>query len=189
MLTELQDLPQWVVWRAEIDHEGKKKKAPYNPLYHLVRSSVKNPQSWGTLKEALTALETGNYSGIGLMLAPPLVFLDLDDCFDGVTDTISDPKAATVVEEINSYTEVSPSGRGLHILCYGRLLGNGIHSNTIEMYGKDRFTTITTDHLVGTPNTIEERQDVITTLYKQYAPSVVPEIIQNTRGWLGVVTI
>ena len=46
----------------------------------------------------------------------------------------------------NSYTELSPSGTGLHILAYGQLPGKGIHT-AIEMYGQDRFTTITTNHL------------------------------------------
>lgn len=181
VLLELQGLPQWVVWKAEIDKDGKKKKAPYNPSFHLIRASVKIPKSWGTLQEALQALETGNYSGVGLMLAPPLVFLDLDNCFDSQEGKIIYPKVEEIVKNINSYTEVSPSSRGLHILCYGLLPGKGIHSE-IEMYGQNRFTTITTDHLDGTPKTLEHRQEAIAALYRQFAPPVVPEIIQNTRG-------
>src|SRR5213080_1784717 len=78
VLAELQGLSQWVVWRAEVE-DGKQKKVPYNPRYHLVHASVKLPKSWGTLETALTALETGNYSGLGLMLTPPLVMVDLDN--------------------------------------------------------------------------------------------------------------
>src|ERR1700730_14542386 len=71
VLSELQPLNQWVVWRGEVE-DGKQKKVPYNPRYHLLHASVKLPKSWGTLSLALTALETGNYSGIGFMLTPPL---------------------------------------------------------------------------------------------------------------------
>jgi hypothetical protein len=43
MLSQLQDLSQWVVWRAELD-EGKQKKVPYSPNVHLARASVKIPK-------------------------------------------------------------------------------------------------------------------------------------------------
>jgi putative DNA primase/helicase len=181
MLSELQSLPQWVVWRAELDSEGKKKKVPYNPHHHLVKANVKIPKSWGTLDQSLKALETGNYSGIGFMLTPPLSFIDLDHSFDKTTQTITDPQAAAIVQEMKSYTEVSPSGTGLHILAYGLLSGRGIHTE-IEMYGQDRFTTITTNHITGTASTIQHRQVALTALYNRFAPPVAEREYQNTRG-------
>ncbi len=185
VLAELQDLLQWVVWRGEIE-DGKSKKVPYNPNYHLVRASVKIPKSWGTLDESLTALETGNYSGLGFMITPPLVMIDLDNSVDKVTQTITDPQAAEIVQSLNSYTELSPSGSGLHILSYGQLPGKGIHT-AIEMYGQDRFTTITTNHLPGTPPTIEQRQEALDALYHRFAPAITETTNQNTRGgvWSG----
>src|SRR6266480_7937189 len=77
MLSQLQGLPQWVVWRGELE-DGKSKKVPYNPNYRNARASVKIPKSWGTLDESLTALQSGQYSGLGFMLTPPLVMTDLD---------------------------------------------------------------------------------------------------------------
>src|SRR6266487_7208175 len=165
VLAELQDLLQWVVWRGEIE-DGKSKKVPYNPNYHLVRASVKIPKSWGTLDESLTALETGNYSGLGFMITPPLVMIDLDNSVDKVTQTITDPQAAEIVQSLNSYTELSPSGSGLHILSYGQLPGKGIHT-AIEMYGQDRFTTITTDHIA------QEHPQPLSTAQKQYTHSII----------------
>ena len=126
VLSELQSLPQWVVWRGELEGE-KHKKVSYNPHYKNARASVKISKSWGTLEQSLIALETGNYSGIGFMLTPPLVLVDLDKSFDRVTRIITNPQAAEIVQALNSYTEVSP-GKGLHILCYGRLAGRGIHT-------------------------------------------------------------
>ena len=61
VLSELQPLNQWVVWKDELE-AGKRKKVPYNPNYRNARASVKIPKSWGRLPEALTALESGNYS-------------------------------------------------------------------------------------------------------------------------------
>lgn len=60
ILAELQPLNQWVVWRSELE-DAKRKKVPYNPNYHPAKASIKIPKSWGTLKEALAALETGDY--------------------------------------------------------------------------------------------------------------------------------
>jgi hypothetical protein len=74
VLAELQPLNQWVVWKGELE-EGKRKKVPYDPNYRLARASVKIPKSWGTLEQSLTALATGNYSGIGFMLTPRLPLL------------------------------------------------------------------------------------------------------------------
>src|SRR5713226_1977091 len=74
ILSELQSMSQWVVWRGEVA-QGKRKKVPYNPHHHLVRANVKIPESWGSLQEALTALETGTYSGLGFMITPPLVMV------------------------------------------------------------------------------------------------------------------
>src|SRR5260370_31491027 len=108
MLSQLQGLPQWVVWRAELE-DGKQKKVPYNPGYkHLIHASVKIPKSWGTLDQALTAVETGNYSGLGFMITPPLVFIDLDNSFDRKTQTITNPQAEIIMREVNSYFEASP---------------------------------------------------------------------------------
>jgi len=183
VLSELQPLNQWVVWKGELE-EGKRKKVPYNPNYRLARASVKIPTSWGTLDQSLEALATGNYSGIGFMVTPPLVFIDLDHSLDKPSETITDPQAAEIVRELNSYTEVSPSGTGLHILAFGNLPGKNIHT-AIEMYGQDRFTTITTDHLAGTPATIEQRQEAIAALYERFAPPVPETSNQNTRGVVG----
>ena len=39
ILAELQPPNQWVVWRGELE-EGKKKKVPYNPQYHLIHMKL-----------------------------------------------------------------------------------------------------------------------------------------------------
>jgi putative DNA primase/helicase len=185
LLTELQPLSQWVVWKGELE-DGRPKKVPYNPNYDHIqaRASVKIPKSWGTLADALLTLESGHYSGLGFMITPPLVFIDLDHSFDKQSGTITDPKAQEIIQSLNSYTEVSPSGTGLHVLAYGSLPGKNIHT-AIELYGQDRFTTITTNHLAGTPATIEQRQDAIASLYNRFAPHISETNNQNTRLGFG----
>lgn len=180
ILLQLQGTPQWIVWRAEVDREGKPKKAPYNPNVRNAYASVKDQKSWGTLNAALTALATGLYSGIGFVITPPLAFIDLDHSVSKETGEITDPQAAGIVQAVNSYTEISPSRTGLHILAYGNLPGKNIHT-AIEMYGQERFTTITIDHILGTPTTIEHRQEEVAALYNQFAPPTISAPVQNTR--------
>lgn len=106
VLAELQDLTQWIVWRAELE-DGRPKKVPYNPNFdHLqARASVKIPKSWGTLADALLTLQSGHYSGIGFVITSPLVMIDLDHTYDRTTQTITDPQAAAIVETFSSYHE------------------------------------------------------------------------------------
>ena len=108
--------------------------------------------------------------------------IDLDRSFDRPTQTITDPKAAEIVQTLNSYTEASP-GNGLHILAYADKPIRSLHKE-IEMYSQDRFTTITTDHLPGTPTTIENRTDAIEALYRQFAPLSEPDYSEH-RGGVG----
>ena len=168
--------------RAELE-EGKPKKVPYNPNFdHLqARASVKIPKSWGTLDESLTALETGNYSGLGFMITPPLVMIDLDNSYDRKTQTITSPQAEQIVSDVNSFFEASPY-KGLHGLVYVERPIRNIHTDALEIYGQDRFTTITTDHIPGTPTTIEYCTEAVEALYHRFAPPVQHETIQNTRG-------
>jgi len=184
MLAQLQGLPQWVVWRAELDKEGKQKKAPYNPNVRNTYASVKIPKSWGTVDQALTALATGLYSGLGFVITPPLVMVDLDNSFDRKTQTITNPQAEIIMRGVHSYFEASPY-KGLHGLVYvGRPIKN-LHTDEIEIYGYDRFTTITTDHIPDTPTTIELRTDAIEALYHRFAPPVERREYQNTGGVVG----
>jgi primase-polymerase (primpol)-like protein len=91
------------------------KKVPYNPQYYHVqaRASVKIPKSWGSLDQALTALQSGYFSGLGFVIIPPLVRIDLDHSVDRVSRAITNPQAAEIVATLHSYTETSPSGTGL----------------------------------------------------------------------------
>ena len=42
------------------------------------KASIRKPSSWASLPEALSAFATGRYAGIGAMLTPPFVLVDLD---------------------------------------------------------------------------------------------------------------
>ncbi len=114
------------------------------------------------------------------MITPPLVMIDLDNSYDRRTGTITDPKAEQIVRDVNSYFEASPY-KGLHGLVYVDKPIRSLHAEEIEIYGQDRLTTITTDHIAGTPTTIEYRTGEVEALYRQFATPVAERDIQNTR--------
>src|SRR5215218_10447889 len=111
----IRDLRQWVCWRSE-ERDGKTTKIPYSPLTSR-RASSTNPETWGAYQEAVRACKEGAYNGIGFVFTgdDPFCGVDLDRCLDAETGEI-ESWAREIIEELDSYAEVSPSGTGVHIL-------------------------------------------------------------------------
>jgi primase-polymerase (primpol)-like protein len=172
LLHELQGYPNWVLWKRE--HETK---VPYHPS-GLYRASSTDQHTWGTLQEALSTLSHGGFAGLGFMLDPnriPLTFIDLDHCLSrdfptkSIMDLCDQRIFDLVCNTVCSYTEISPSGEGLHMLVRGEL-PNNLKTQGIEMYDHARYFTVTGKHLAGTFRTIEPRQEELTRLFEAYAP-------------------
>jgi putative DNA primase/helicase len=102
-------------------------------LTHRI-ASVKRADTWGALDAALNALSTGKYKGLGFVLTrnDPICGTDMDGCRNPESGELT-PFAQDVVTFLSSYTEISPSGTGLHILTRARLPGQGMKT-AIEMY-------------------------------------------------------
>ena len=137
---ELTSRCQWVVHRS---------KQPFTPDTGRP-AKANDPATWGTYSEAIAAIERGDFSGIGFEFADtdPFVGIDLDNCRDAATGFI-EPWAQSIVEELNSYTEVSPSGTGLHIIVQSDLAMPGRKKGNVEMYAAGRYFTMTGDVLEG----------------------------------------
>ena len=144
-------------------------------------ASCNDPTTWATFEEAIAALAEG-YDGIGFQLTPPVVGVDLDGCRDPETGFIDDG-ARAIVEQLHSYTEVSPSGRGVHILVTGTLPPGRRRTKGVELYDRDRYVTVTGQHLVGTPLMLEERSTELAALHLQLfgaQPSrVTPPLVES----------
>ena len=151
--TALFDYPQWVGWRY-VDRGARRKpdKQPVNP-HTLGNAGVTWPNTWGTFEQALAAYQAHELSGIGFVLTPddPFVGVDLDHCVDGQEITEA---AQTVVEQLSSYTEVSPSGKGLRILVECPAYTSNTRRAEVEIYAHSRFLTLTGRYLPGTPSAI-----------------------------------
>ncbi|MCB1983711.1 MAG: hypothetical protein KDF63_17995, partial [Rhodoferax sp.] len=110
-LEPLRQAHRWVVWKRERVN-GRPTKVPYAD--HRRRASSTDAESWRTFD----ALPRGNgVAGPGLMLGEGLQGVDLDVCLDD--DGVLETWAAEVVERLDSYTEASPSGRGLKVFFRG----------------------------------------------------------------------
>lgn len=162
---ELKTGPQWVCWRIE-----KGKKIPINPRTGQP-ASVNDPSTWGTYLDAMR--RDADRRGFMFTAEDLYVGIDLDHCRDTKTGEI-EPSAMEIIRALNSYTEVSPSGTGLHILAKAKLPPEGRKNGKIEMYDRDRYFTMTGQHLDGTPLTIEDRQQQLTDLHTRVFPPRPP---------------
>jgi putative DNA primase/helicase len=162
---DLQGLTQFVVWKLEPRNEGGKlSKIPYDARTGR-RASSTNPQTWAAFDIALNAFSTGDYDGIGFVFANGYSGVDLDKCRDPVSGEIAS-WALDIVRMLDSYTEISPSGTGLHVLLKAKLDDKGARRGPVELYDTGRYFTLTGLHLKGTPTTINDRQDVVSELHK-----------------------
>lgn len=185
--------PQWVCWRFE-DRNGKRTKVPYDAKTGQFAASD-NPATWATYEAAAAA--AGRYDGIGYVFSEddPFVGIDLDMCIDEVG--VIAPWAKTQLSTLNSYSEISPSGRGIKIWAEGSVPGSAKPRRAkiphdiipadapggIEIYAGRRFFTVTGRHVAGTPREIRPANGALTALYERLRPAPLerPTPGQTTR--------
>lgn len=165
---DLRDLSQFVAWRYE-DRDGKLTKIPIN--VRTGRLALTNaPSTWATLEEAIPFARANGY-GIGFVFAAsdPFTGVDLDKCIDAETNLIA-PWAWEIAAALDSYTEVSPSGTGLHCFVRAALPPGGKRKGAIEMYDRLRFFTLTGLRLPDLPADMPERQAQLSALHASIFP-------------------
>src|SRR5215218_8405761 len=142
----IRDLRQWVCWRPE-ERDGKLTKIPYSPVTGEKASST-NPETWASYSEAVEAYKQRGYGGIGFVFTPEddLCGVDLDGCLNPETGEI-EGWAQEIIDELDSYAEISPSGTGVHILVRARLPESRNRKGRFEVYDRGRYFTVTGRHL------------------------------------------
>lgn len=168
-LDGLANLPIWLAWQESESN----KKVPWDPNNRKAASST-NPNTWAVRSKAerrARGLIAKRPKGIGLALGPHLdapglrlIGIDLDGCRDHETGEVAD-WAQAVIDEFDSYTEISPSGSGLHVLAlcsevdFGALLDDELVTKNgaaefsvgdhveIALFGGGRYFTFTNDPL------------------------------------------
>lgn len=167
---EMRELDNWLLWRLE-DVEGRSKpnKTPYSA--HGGMGKVNDPKTWANFDKVIKTFQTGSYSGIGFVFTKtPFIGVDIDggidpdtgEMLEGVTD---------IIERLDSYTELSQSGKGFHIVVKGKLPPGNRKSKDkhYEMYGETspRYFAIT-GNVFGSSKPIRACQEDIDAVHKQY---------------------
>ena len=158
---------QWVCWREE-ERDGKPTKVPVTPGSSGFASST-DPDTWRSFEAAVEYVETGDVEGIGFVFTDddPIVGVDLDDCREPDTYE-AEPPARDIIDRLDSYTEISPSGTGFHVLLKGELPEGRNRRGSVELYDSARYFTVTGKHVSETPLRVARRQDALEAIYREY---------------------
>lgn len=165
---ELKKLKQWVCWHQD--------KLPRNP-YTGGNAQSNNKETWSDFDTAIKALDKYHFDGIGFMFANGYFGVDLDKCLDN-TDFIDE-----FVETLQSYTEISRSGNGIHIICKGTLPDGARRRGNVEMYSSGRYFIMTGKLYNPNYTEIKDCTESIKLLHNKYLytekPQVAPRVIQK----------
>lgn len=165
---ELKALPQWILWKSEI-RDNKPTKVPYQVDGEMAQAN--NRRTWSTFATAVKFYLQGDYDGIGFVFSRQdnYIGIDIDKCVvDGKVNTF----ATEIIDTLDSYTEFSPSGKGIHIIIKGNLpqsvLGTGRKNakHGLEIYSYGRYFTFSGNR--ENSNEIYERTDELAEVFEQY---------------------
>jgi primase-polymerase (primpol)-like protein len=166
---ELKALPNWVCYRMEERYgQSKPTKVPYNPITDD-KAKANDPSTWIDYETCVAAVVRGEYDGIGFEFGSGYVGIDLDHCRSVETGQVED-WASDIMAHLDSYTEASPSGSGVHVICKGALPPGNRRIGPVEMYDTARFFTVTGEHIPETVLTVGERSAELGELHEALFP-------------------
>lgn len=126
---------RWVCFDAQ--------KHPIDPATGQ-NAKPNDPATLGTLEAAQAAASRYGLRGVGVLLGQGLCGIDIDHCRDPSTGSLSE-MAAQIIDQMQTYTEASPSGTGVHLLFWGKKPDGPCRKSSIglEMYDGGRYFTVT----------------------------------------------
>lgn len=152
-------------------------KTPIDPTSGSA-AKANDPETWTDFDTARAYADSNDLLVGYALTGTDLTFIDLDGCRDPETEEVED-WALDIINRLDSYTEVSTSGTGLHVIAHGDV---DIHSHKalmenqtvdvdktseIEVYDDGRFVIFTFDHVTNTPVDIERCND-LKEVYRDY---------------------
>ena len=183
---ELQRMPRWVCWSYLWSRGKKKWDKPPRQLDGTFASST-DAATCCAFDRAVDAVRSRarHFDGVGYILAGDgLTAIDLDRCVAlGCAARVRlgdlrgiDTWARAIVSELESYTELSPSARGIRIFVRASLpAGSGNRRGCFEVYDRARYVTVTGDHIATMPRVIVERQGVLERVIGRMLPTIALE--------------
>lgn len=167
---ELKVMKRWVCFKVEGTNDGKTTKRPYNAL-NGVLARVNDELTWTNFNIALTGCVKYNCDGIGFILGNGIFGIDLDNHPDANGNLpMQEDEFQELINEfvtnLDSYSERSQSGLGVHIICQGQLPKGGRRKGSVEMYDNGRFFAFTGDAIHNVP--INQREEEVIPLWEKY---------------------
>lgn len=173
---EMKECKNWVCWRYI------NTKVPFyrddDGIEHS--AAVNAPETWKGIDDTVATKTKYDYDGIGYVFSKDTHFagVDIDHC---VIDGQANAEAQFIIDSLDSYTELSPSGSGIHIIVRkheGQAFQHGVNQRGItinfkgrilnfegiEAYTHDRFFTVTGNVYQGRGK-IDDRGDEIQELW------------------------
>lgn len=162
---ELKTLPRWVLWRAA-NRNGKITKVPYS--IDGLKAKSNDPRTWSDFDDVIAEYEAGRADGIGFNFSEEdeIVGVDLDKCVG--EDGLIVPQALKIVESLDSFTEYSVSGKGLHVICRAPL-EKGLRNGPVEIYPFGRYFTVT-GHVLDERSELKESASAVKALVNLLKP-------------------
>lgn len=158
---ELKKTNQWVCWQGEA-------KIPKNAK-NGQNAKSNDKETWSDFETAVKACDTYGFDGLGFMFANGYFGVDLDHCLDNV-DFVDE-----FVETLQSYTEISRSGNGIHIICKGKLPEGSRRKGGVEMYSEGRYFICTGNVYNQKYTQIKDCTESVKILHNKYLPTSVPK--------------
>lgn len=161
---ELKALPQWC---CASDGRFGKAGMPLDPNTGMA-AKANDSSTWGTFEQAYEAAQHHNLP-IGIMLTAddPYTIIDLDNKVDNPATPEEMQRYLRMIEVYDSYTELSNSGRGYHIIVRGAI-GQGRRREKVEVYSQERFMITTgNSYHRDEPKPIADRQELLDMLVSQ----------------------
>ncbi|MFJ7736422.1 phage/plasmid primase, P4 family [Lysinibacillus sp. NPDC097287] len=175
--SELRLLPQWILWKAE-EKGGRYTKIPYQVDGNEARSNDR--RTWSTFATAAKFYTESNADGVGFVFSRQdnYIGVDIDKCVTysaddtEKTNPIINTFAKEIIDTLDSYTEFSVSGTGVHIIIKGSLpqsvVGTGRKNakHGLEIYQYGRYFTMTGNR--ENSNEIYDRTDELAEIFEKY---------------------
>lgn len=180
----MRERPQWLVWRF-IAKPGASKpaKVPFYASGQLrgwpngkprdgVATAAQPQVEQGhdldraalvTLDQALEAFNRNpGWAGVGFAFLPGdgLIGVDIDGAIDPATGEVA-PLCAKLVDLCASYTELSPSGKGVHIILAGDSPKFKSDDIGLEVYAAGQYFACTGRHWAGTPLQVQPADPMV----------------------------
>jgi putative DNA primase/helicase len=154
---------RWVLWRYELV-KGKFTKIPLQPDGRAASST--DPETWAPFDFVQSAYLAGGFDGVGFVFnGDGLSGFDFDHCISG--DGVLEPKIAGYLEQLDTYSETTPSGSGVHaIVICGELPGPDRKAGPCEIYRDARYFTVTGRRLEGARAEVNACDETVAALYR-----------------------